>query len=300
MTRAADGSVAARRVGTPGSSATLALRQAPELLGELARVLGADRVAVRDPQGGVGRRHVGPGEGPPAAADGVEHRLGERRRQVVLEQLVDAPPRLGLALGQHGLHRQGAQRQADRALADPVVQDLGDLEAAAAHVADEAPRPVEAGDDAERGVARLLGPAQDADLEARLLPDGGHEPLAVAGAADRLGRDGVDPAHAHGVRDGAEAAGGLDRAAEPFRRELARAVEALAEAAERLLVEARERGPAQLVVDDEPDRVGADVDHRVVGALRAGGALGVELERPRGPVRRAGSVAHRSTPPCLP
>ena len=44
------------------------------------------------------------------------------------------------SLGQQRLDRQGAERQADPALADPVVERLGDLEAAAAHVADQADR----------------------------------------------------------------------------------------------------------------------------------------------------------------
>ena len=87
------------------------------------------------------RRHMRLGEGPPAAADGVEDRLaqapaaGSPAACASMRRLA-----AGTALGQQRLDRQRAERQADPALADLVVERLGDLEAAAAHVADEADR----------------------------------------------------------------------------------------------------------------------------------------------------------------
>jgi hypothetical protein len=53
------------------------------------------------------------------------------------------------------------------------------------------------------------------------------------------------------------------------------------ETGERFLIEARHRRPAELVIDEEPDRVGANVDDRVGPSVDLLGALGVELARPQ-------------------
>ena len=86
----------------------------------------------------------------------------------------------------------------------------------------------------------------------------------VAGPADRLGarsrRCALTPiasAIARKRRDG------LDRAAETVRGDRAGLGEPLAEAAEGLLVEARQRRAAELVIDDEAHRIRADVDDRI-------------------------------------
>ena len=54
-------------------------------------------------------------------------------------------------------------------------------------------------------------------------------------------------------------------------------IEPGAEPAQRLLVEPRERRAAEPVVDDEPDRVGADVDDREGRPIVGCDALGEEL-----------------------
>ena len=90
------------------------------------------------------------GQGPPAAAHRVENRRSKRWAQIILHQPVD--PLLGLrnAFLQQRLDRQGAQRQARPVVANMVVQGLGDLEAAASHVADKTDGTKKAGNDAER------------------------------------------------------------------------------------------------------------------------------------------------------
>jgi hypothetical protein len=150
-------------------------------------------------------RHVRSGEGAPVAAHRVEHRLGQGRRQLLLQERVDGLLRGLASLGQEREGRQRAERQADRALADPVVQDLGHLEAAAAHVADQAARPVEAGDHAHGGVVRLLVAREDAHVEIGLLADRGHQLAAVLRPAHRRRGQHVDARHAHGIADRAEA-----------------------------------------------------------------------------------------------
>ena len=124
--------------------------------------------------------------------------------------------------------------------------------------------------------------------------DRGHQVRAVGGAPDRLGGGGVEAGHAHGVGDGAKPAHRLDRAPEALGGDLAGLRQPLAEPAQRLLVEARQGRAAELVVDDEADRVRADVDHAVGSAIGAGRARsGIELERARaGRVRALALAAH--------
>ena len=144
------------------------------------------------------------------------------------------------ALREHSLHRQRAQRQAHPALADMVVERLADLEAAAAHVADQPDRPEETRDDPERRRARLLCPAEHADLKARLRPDFPREFLAVLCTAGRLGgqrRRSWSTPMASAI---AETARRQDRPAKIFRVDRAVLGELLAESAQRFFVEARD------------------------------------------------------------
>src|SRR4029077_20867415 len=102
----------------------------------------------------------------------------------------------------------------DTSRAASIVEVFRDFEAAAAHVADETRRTEEARDDAERSVGRLLRAAEDAHRKSGLAGDRGNEVRAVRGPPRRLGGEHVDTGDAHRFRDGAEAARGLDRAAE--------------------------------------------------------------------------------------
>ena len=233
------------------------------------------------------------GEGPPAPADGVEHGSLERRRQPLPEERVEAALRVAPVRRQQGLHRKRAERKADRARADPVVGDFGHLQAPAAHVADQAGRVVEARDDAQRCVVRLLRAGKNTHREPGLLGDRSDQPIAIRCAADGLGGDNFDPANVHRIGDSAEPAHRLDRAPEALGGELARLIEPGAQPAQRLLVEPRERRAAEPVVDDEPDRVGADVHDSEVRAPIAPRPLGIEHQRAVWPARNA-VPAHRS------
>ncbi len=243
----------------------------------------------------VDRLHVRLGQRAPAAADRIERRPAERGRKFRLQHGVDAALGLRRALGEHRLDRQGAERQADPAVADPVIERLGDFETAAAHVADGPDRAEETGDHAQCGESRLLGSAQDADVQTGLGGDGGDERRPVGGAPNRFGARHVDLGDAHRVGDGAKAARRLNRPAKPLRRDGAGLGEAVAEAAQRLLVEARQRRAAELVVDHEPHRIRADVDDRIGRPDGASGALGIEIERPRHGAPRVGAIlGHRA------
>ena len=89
----------------------------------------------------------------------------------------------------------------------------------------------------------------------------------------------VDLGHAHRVGDGAEAPNRLDRAAKIVGLDRARLREPLAEPAERLLVEARHRRAAELIVDHQPDGIRADVDDGVRRPFHPVRPLGIEVER---------------------
>ena len=88
----------------------------------------------------------------------------------------------------HVLQREAAERQR-HAGPDPVPVDVGQLERAAAEIADDAVGLVEAGDDAERGQFRLALAGEDVDLGAADALGLGDEGLAVLGVAAGGGGD---------------------------------------------------------------------------------------------------------------
>ena len=168
-TRAAAGKVASRRAGTPGCAASSIRRQAPQPLGEAARCSGVEGVAVHHPHRHPGSPPCAPWRSPgsrrrPRRRPGSAIRAGGRRSVNSASSRRRAPRPAAASMACTG---KAPERQADVALADPVVEHLDHLEAAAAHVADEAGRPVEARDHAETGEAGLLGAAEDPHLEAR-------------------------------------------------------------------------------------------------------------------------------------
>ena len=162
-----------------------------------------------------------------------------------------------------------------------VVDCFRDFKAAAAHVADRPDRPEEPGDHAQGRESRFFGPGEDTNLEAALRLDRRGELRPVGGATHGLGRHGVDSTDAHRVGDGAKPPHGLNGAAKAVRRDDARLGQSFREAEKGFFVEARHRRPAELVIDQEPDRVRADVDDRIGRPVGPRGALGIELKRPR-------------------
>ena len=113
-------------------------------------------------------------------------------------------------------------------------------------------------------------PLSTRSCDAGLRRDRGHQVRPIGRPPDRLGRGGVEARHAHGVGDGAKPAHRLDRAPEALGGDRAGLRQSLAETAQGLLVEARQGCAAELVVDDEADRVRADVDRRRTGGDRRG------------------------------
>ena len=179
-----------------------------------------------------------------------------------------------------------------------VIDRFRDFEAAAAHVADRPDWPEEAGNDAERREPGFLGPAEDAHLQAGLRFNRLSKLRPVRSATHGLRRHGVDSSDAHGVGDGAKSPHGLDRSTKMVRRDCAGLGQSFGETGKRFFIEARHRRPAELVIDQEPDRVRADVDDRIGRPVGPLGALGVELKRPQRPFRGLNvSLRHRVSPP---
>ena len=143
--------------------------------------------------------------------------------------------------------------------------------------------------------------AEDAHFQTGFGCDGGGERGPVGGVADRLGAHDVEFRDAHRVGDRAKPAQRLDGAAKSVRRDRAGLCEPFAEPAERFFVEARQRRARELVIDDQPHRIRADVDDRVMRLAPAAKSLGIDVERARGGLaRRCRVPGHRAIMRGLP
>ena len=244
------------------------------------------------------------GQGAPATAHSVENRPSKRWSQIVPQQLVNSPFGLGNTTLQQRFNRQGSQRQAGPVVADMIVQGLGDLEAAAPHVADQTDRTEKAGNDTKCRIACFLHSLQNAHGEPRCLFYCRDQFRAIAGPPDRLGGRHVDAGNAHGIGNRAESAKGLDSATEPLRGDGPGLRQAISKAAQRLLDETRQRCTTQLVIDNHPHRVGANVDDGIVRLASAARQAGTEIERAGhrfpGSAIRSGHGNHERHSSCTP
>jgi hypothetical protein len=155
--------------------------------------------------------------------------------------------------------RQPAERQRD-AVRQSVSVDIDKLERPAAKIADNAIRLVEAGHDAERGEHRLLLAGEHIDVLAADLRRRRDELRTVVGIAARGSRDAPQPPHTGRVAERAEPAQRIERLGNRVRGQQAGGLHLAAKSREHLFVEDRRRRAGQPLVDDETDRVRADVD----------------------------------------
>ena len=210
----------------------------------------------------AGLPHVQARERAPGAADGVEGAVGAGLEQLrVAERL--AHQLLGLLDRLLGdvLQRQPAERQRDAGV-DLVAVDFGQLQRAAAEIADDAVGPVEPAHDAERAQLGLALAGNDLDLGAADALGFGDEGLAVLGVAAGGGRHHPQRADLHAVAQHAEALERAERLFHSVGGEQPGRLHLAAEAGQHLLVEDRRRAARQPLIGDEPHRVRADVDHR--------------------------------------
>jgi hypothetical protein len=160
--------------------------------------------------------------------------------------------------------------------------DVDQFERATAEIADQAVGPVDPRHDPVGAELRFTLARQHVDLGAAQALRLGDELLAVRGIAARGGGDRPHALDAHRVAQRAEPGERRQRLIDRVLGQKAGRMHLATEAAQGLLVEQRGRAAGEPLVDDETDRVGADIDD---GDRRAGveAALrgGVSLRRAR-------------------
>ena len=157
------------------------------------------------------------------------------------------------------LQGQAAERQR-QAVLDARAFDVDQFERAAAEIADNAVRLVDAGNDAERGELRFALARQNFDLGAADAFGLGDESAAVLRVAAGGGGDRPDFADVLDVAQRLEADQRGQRRVDGVLRQQAGGLHLAAETGQHLFVENRRRRARQTFVDDEADRVRADVD----------------------------------------
>ena len=216
-----------------------------------------------------------PRQRPPGAADGVEGAPGAGLEQLGAGERL-AHHLLGLLdlLRRHVLQREPAERQRD-AGRDALPMYIGQFQRAAAEIAGDAVRAMEAGDDAERRQFGFALAGDHVDLGAAQAFGRGDEGFAVAGVAAGRGRNGEALRHAHAVAQRAEALERAERLVNSVGGQESGRVHLAAKPGQYLLVEDRRRAAREALIDHEPHRVRADVNHRdrrpvIETALRGG------------------------------
>ena len=159
-----------------------------------------------------------------------------------------------------GADPEHAERHRHRPTRAPLG-DVDQLQAAAAEVAGNAVGVGDAGHHAEAGQRRFLLGAQHLAGQAEPL-DPGDQVGAVAGVARRGGGDDVGGDRAHVVDEQLEPPERLQRVIARLVGDRAGFGQAGAEPGQHLFVEDRERHPLRARINDEANRVGADVDDR--------------------------------------
>ena len=145
---------------------------------------------------------------------------------------------------------------------DALPLHVGQLERAAAEVADDAIGLIEAGHHAERGQLSLALAGENVDLGAADALGFGNESLAVLGVSARRGGDRPQLRDVHAVAQGAKAPQRRKRLLDRVGGQQAGGLHLPPESGEHLLVEDRGRAARETFVDHEPHRVRPDIDDR--------------------------------------
>ena len=205
----------------------------------------------------VGHLHVQEGEVAPGAADGVEL-TGAEAQGRSLDSLIDGLADLVDVERPWRAQREWAERQRDPLRRSGIEVD--ELQAGAAHVADDAGRVRLARYDPEGGVAGLFGPREHPQAQPGLHLHARQEFRAIGGLPHGGRGDGEDVGAVPAAQGRAEAAKGGQGGLDPLRGEAAGRRQVAAEPGERLFVEDGPDRPALQAIDDETNGVGPDVD----------------------------------------
>jgi hypothetical protein len=113
---------------------------------------------------------------------------------------------------------------------------------------------------ADEGQSRLLLVAEDLDLDAGPLGDRARELVLVGGLADRRGGDGADRLGAELAREPHLRGDDLDDLRDLLRGDRVVAAQALGDPREGALAQQLAQAPVGRLCDQQPGRVGTDVD----------------------------------------
>ncbi len=141
-----------------------------------------------------------------------------------------------------------------------MAVNVGQLERAAAEIADDAVRPMKAGDHPERAELRLALAGEHRDLGAADTLGVGDEGPAIGGVAAGGGRDHEQLRNLDPIAQQAEPAQRGQRLLDRIGRQQPGRLHLAAEPAQHLFVEDRSGAAGQSFVDHQPHRVRADVD----------------------------------------
>jgi len=173
--------------------------------GEIECLLRRHHIAMHDMKRIAGLPHMQPRERAPSAADGIE---GPTFAIFERAGILQRPPDdlLGLLdrLRRDVLQREPAQRKRQAGL-HPMPLDLGQLERAAAEVADDPVGLVKARHDTERGKFGLALAGEDVDLGATNALGFCDEGLAVLGITAGGSCDRPELGHLHAIAQRAKA-----------------------------------------------------------------------------------------------
>ncbi len=231
----------------------------------------------------TGLFHMQMGERSPGAAHRIES-LADMLAQPAhaLDRIDDDALGIGPAR-RHQTQRSDRQR-ARRA--DPAVTHGNQFEAAAAEIAHHAIGVGHAADHAEARIARFVLAAHDVGGDAGAPDHLVDEFLAVGGVAHGGRRQQIERRHSHVLCQGDEAIDIGERQFDASRIEPSGCVQAAGKAAQHFFVEQRQRRATRPFVDDESNRIRADVDD--ANALLVGDA-------PYDPGDRARFIVHGRT-----
>jgi hypothetical protein len=215
---------------------------------------------MHDMQRISGLRHVQAGERTPRAADRVKRSaLAQLDMRHLCQCLPDDLVRLLDRFSGAVLQRQAAKRQRSAAL-DAGIFHVDQFERAAAEIADDPIGPVKAGHDAERGELRFAFAGDHVDMRAADALRLADEIRTVFGVAAGRRRQHPNLLHAHGVAQRAEPPERGKRGRHRVGGHQAFGLHLAAKTGESLLVEQWRGAARHAFVDDEADRIGADVD----------------------------------------
>ena len=243
-------------------------------LEEVEAVPRREAVSMHDMKRIAAGGHMQPGQRTPCAADRVEAtavQLAKLRRP--RERF--AHDALGLLKRPSGQVLQGkAAKLEGHALPDLCADNIDELQAAAAEIADHAVRTMKSRDDAECRQLCFARARQELDGVPARIPCGLKECTTIRGVTRRRSREHARVRHIESLAEHAKSGQGPQRSLDCVIIKPSRGRDVAAEPAQDLFVVDRGRRPRQAFIGDEAHRVRADIDDRNRAPDQRGARIG--------------------------